>query len=97
MKKEANKQSEFMSWNAPSSADAIAKYTSDEEGKLSIASAIYPTSQIQPKLKETDLHKENQSKFIKKFPYSQKIRGDGGCYLNAFLVGLLTLFTWIDD
>ena len=87
--KETFEQLEFMSWNAPSSADAIAEYTSDEEGKLSIASAIYPASQIQPKLKETDFHKENQSKFIKKFPYSQKIRGDGGCYLNAFLVGLL--------
>jgi hypothetical protein len=45
------------------------------DGKLGIASAIYPAQ-------STDLGNAD-------FPYRQKIRGDGACYLNACLVGIL--------
>ena len=54
-------------------------YTANEEHP--IASPIYPAPQAS--------FEELESSSKERFPYRQIIRGDGACYLNACLVGIL--------
>ena len=56
-------------------SEAQNHYNAGVDGKLGIASAIYPAT-------DSDLRSED-------FPYRQIIRGNGACYLNACLVGIL--------
>lgn len=55
---------------------------SEYEGMSPLASPIYYT--------ETEAGIQNQDHFKEQFPYRQKILGDGACYLNACLVGILS-------
>jgi hypothetical protein len=55
--------------------EAQNRFNAGVDGKRGIASAIYPAQ-------STDLGNAD-------FPYRQIIRGDGACYLNACLVGIL--------
>ena len=64
----------YAQWYVDSEEIAYQIYTQDED--IAIASPIYPTPQAQSLAKQ-------------KFPYRQIIRGDGACYLNASLVGIL--------
>lgn len=69
----------YAQWFVDSQEMAYQIYTQDET--ISIASPIYPAPRIR------DQHLGNLGE--EKFPYRQIIRGDGACYLNASLVGIL--------
>jgi ankyrin repeat protein len=69
----------YAQWFVDSQEIAYQIYIQDED--IAIASPIYPAPQI------TEPQAQNLAK--QKFPYRQIIRGDGACYLNASLVGIL--------
>ena len=64
-------------WFVDSQKMAIDIYT--RGSNISIASPIYPAPQ----------NERSQSLINERFPYRQIIRGNGACYLNACLVGIL--------
>jgi len=75
LKSSAPQNTDTLRWFVDSYTEANNNYTSGNG--IGIASAIYPVPEKFDKMARTS------------FPYHQTIRGNGACYLNSCLVGIL--------